>query len=158
MTYSMVSLFQQLTLGWYYFDIIMDIVAAKILIMFGLLILTLFAALLPLLCLMLTSHHKRRLRDGDENSATLCHKICFCDATSAGQNTNHECKVNFENGSMRTTTSETRRTKFRKKMLVSVLNCFAGGIFLGTSFIGLLPEIRECFEEFNIRWPDLASR
>ena len=136
----------------------MDIVAAKILIMFGLLILTLTAALLPLFCLMLTTRHKRRLRRNNLQSTSLCHKICLCVSASADSNSNHECKANLENGSVRTTNSENRRTKLRKKMLVSVLNCFAGGIFLGTSFIGLLPEIRECFEEFDIRWPDLASR
>ena len=31
--------------------------------------------------------------------------------------------------------------------IVCLLNCFAGGIFLGTSFLHLLPEVREGFEE-----------
>ena len=138
----------------------MDIVAAKILIIFGLLILTLAAALLPLFCLMLTTRHKRRSRHRQvDNIAneSLCHKLCFCGQFS-GDPASHECKPTLENGNVPMSSSEIRRTKSRKKMLVSVLNCMAGGIFLGTSFTGLLPEIRECFEEFNISWPDVGNR
>uniref|UniRef100_H2XY86 Uncharacterized protein n=1 Tax=Ciona intestinalis TaxID=7719 RepID=H2XY86_CIOIN len=42
-----------------------------------------------------------------------------------------------------------RKARQRNKLLMSVLNCFSGGIFLATSFLGLLPEIRESFETFS---------
>ena len=127
----------------------MEVLVAKILIMFGLLFLTLLAGLLPLLCLKLTSRNKRKLRQRNL-------KIC-CDDHDANSQC-PETKAMFQNGSALTQLTPPRRKKSRKKLVISILNCFAGGIFLGTSFIGLLPEIRECFEQFDIRWPSITSR
>ena len=124
---------------------------AKILIMFGLLFLTLLAALLPLLCLKLTTKHKRKTKQ---------RVVCGFDWCINYQSDHQyqESKAMVRNGSIGTTVSQNRRKKSRKNMIISILNCFAGGIFLGTSFIGLLPEIREKFETFDIRWPTLYSR
>jgi len=123
----------------------MEVLVAKILIIFGLLFSTLLAGLLPLLCLKLTDRRKLRRR-----------KFCCNDHDS-----NSDCpETKFmvhRNGSVHTEVLQTRRKKSRKKLVISILNCFAGGIFLGTSFIGLLPEIRECFDQFDIRWPSIYN-
>lgn len=38
------------------------------------------------------------------------------------------------------------------RMAVHLLNCFAGGLFLGTFLLGLLPEVREVFEGVLLRY------
>lgn len=48
--------------------------------------------------------------------------------------------------------SSMKINKRQSKRLLSCLNCFSGGIFLGTSLIGMLPEVREIFNAQNIGW------
>ena len=127
----------------------MDAVTTKILIIAGLLLMTLSAGLLPLFCLKLTTHLKRKSQKKKRNATnSLYHKLRFCTRSDSSA----------ENGDLKPSILEVRRSHFRKKMLLSVLNCFAGGIFLGTSFIGLLPEIRKGFSKADITWPDITNR
>ena len=124
----------------------MEVLVAKIFIIFGLLFSTLLAGLLPLLCLKLTDRRKLRR-----------HKFC-CNEYDSGSECSETNAMVHRNGSLQTEVAPTRQKKSRKKLVISILNCFAGGIFLGTSFIGLLPEIRECFEQFDIRWPAIYNK
>lgn len=131
----------------------MDAIITKILIIVGLLLTTLSAALLPLFCLKLTTRFKRKSR---HQKCPKCPKVCDCDEASIDVSTTK--KTTRENGNLKSLNLGIQRSRSRKKMLMSVLNCFAGGIFLGTSFIGLLPEIRNGFKEAKITWPELTHR
>ncbi|XP_076815946.1 zinc transporter ZIP3-like [Clavelina lepadiformis] len=123
----------------------MEILITKILIIFGLFFSTLLAALIPWLCM----RHIRRRRHRREKS--VWNRILRCFKRKQDQKEFND--IALENDIIRTTASQANRRKSRSKLILSSLNCFAGGIFLGTSFIGLLPEIREHFIAFNIQWP-----
>nr|CAB3266270.1 zinc transporter ZIP1 [Phallusia mammillata] len=133
----------------------MDVTTTKILIIFGLLILTLFAALLPLFCVQYSSLKRRRQRRSSEG---FWAKLFWCCNTGSGSK-NGDSPIPDDTGSKmsKSSSSSLTKRKSRSQRLMSALNCFAGGIFLGTSFIGLLPEIRDTFETFEIKWPQLSG-
>ena len=137
----------------------MDTTTTKVFVIIGLFLVTLLVSLLPLLCLKLTMHLKRKsLKQKRKASNSLFHKLLFCIGSAKKEPLSQENECAIGNDELKSSTAEIRKNRFRKKMLLSVLNCFAGGIFLGTSFIGLLPEIRKNFSKADITWPDLTSR
>ena len=36
----------------------------------------------------------------------------------------------------------------RSKLFLSLLNCFAGGVFLGVCFLDMIPDVNEKYEDF----------
>nr|CAB3266271.1 zinc transporter ZIP1 [Phallusia mammillata] len=132
----------------------MDVTTTKILIIFGLLILTLIAALLPFFFVQYFSIKRRRQRRSIDG---FWSKFFWCCNTGTGSE-NGDSPVPDDTSKMtKSTSSSFKKRKSRSKRLMSALNCFSGGIFLGTSFIGLLPEIRHGFETFEIKWPQLGG-
>ena len=125
----------------------MELDTVKILIIFALFILTLFAALLPLQCLKLTARIKSKKKGRKQDG---------CDGNIYNGPDCPESSLVAQNATVAPSSRRPRQKNKRKVLIMSVLNCFAGGIFLGTSFIELLPEIRKCFAQFDIRWPDLT--
>nr|XP_002124433.1 zinc transporter ZIP1 [Ciona intestinalis]XP_002124508.1 zinc transporter ZIP1 [Ciona intestinalis]XP_026692398.1 zinc transporter ZIP1 [Ciona intestinalis] len=124
----------------------MDVTATKVGIIFGLLATTLTAALLPYFCFRYSA---RKARSGRTKSKGICGSALCC--SKATEN----LESASSNGVVRSNSNHQIRQ--RNKLLMSVLNCFSGGIFLATSFLGLLPEIRESFETFSVTWPTRST-
>uniref|UniRef100_H2ZCZ0 Zinc transporter ZIP1 n=1 Tax=Ciona savignyi TaxID=51511 RepID=H2ZCZ0_CIOSA len=123
----------------------MDVTGTKIGIIFGLLATTLTASLLPYICFRYSVRKSKSGRGKSKKGVwtkVQCCKDVPAEPDTPGSNGISELKNN--------------QTKRKNKLMMSVLNCFSGGIFLGTSFLGLLPEIRENFDSFKITWPTLS--
>jgi len=133
----------------------MDVTGTKVLIIFGLLLSTFFASILPWIFVQYSLRKRRRQRrnkNASDGDLPLRKQLFWCCINELDKN---ETSI-VANGSVKSTASAKQR-KSRAKRAISGLNCFAGGIFLGTSFIGLLPEIGESFDSLQISWPKLAS-
>lgn len=146
----------------------MDLQSTKIAILFGLLISTSIAAMIPLVLMRKVEEaeaeenenkkKKRKTSGGLWFRIKNCFPCCrqkrsrllsrFSIKTSASMRSNgsgghaHDMQVHGK----------------KTTAVMSVLNCFAGGVFLGTCFLGLMPEVRETFDEAAIPWPTLISK
>ena len=104
----------------------MEVLETKLCILFALLGSCLTAALIPFLCFK--KREKRRFGDTVERQIRQGKKISAWKAKFKSQFKHHS------------------------QLMLSSLNCFAGGIFLCTSFIELLPEVRNNFKEYTVAW------
>ena len=107
----------------------MDIIQTKICILFALLISCLTAALIPFCCFKkhLKNQAKREIWQHVHGRRSLKNKPSVLEGIL-------------------------KPFKHNSALMLSSLNCFAGGIFLCTSFVELLPEVRHNFEEYKIAW------
>ena len=114
----------------------MDIIQTKICILFALLISCLTAALIPFCCF------KKHLRKQAKRE--------IWQHVHGGRRSLKSKPSVLE--------SILKPFKHNSALMLSSLNCFAGGIFLCTSFVELLPEVRHNFEEYKIAWSRSAGR
>lgn len=109
----------------------MDVIQTKICILFALLTSCLTAALIPFCCF------KKHLKKQTKREIWQ-HRRSLKSKPSALE-------------------SILKPFKHNSRLMLSSLNCFAGGIFLCTSFVELLPEVRHNFEEYSIAWSSSSS-
>lgn len=130
----------------------MQLVEIKICVMTGLLVTTFGAACLPLLIMW----RYVRSTQGDVKTSRLAkflqrlqHIAESCCFSRCGKTVNQQTD---EDGTS-TTMEDTDEKPKKNSQFLSLMNCFSGGVFLGTSFLALMPEIREIFDKVGIMWP-----
>jgi len=134
----------------------LSVVQVKVVIIISLFILTLLAALLPFFCVWQANKRKQQrqiyqLTNGRPSNSATGNDDGICGYFKRKTTINGRTPPpNARN--LRKRMSSLRFNKRQSKRLLSSLNCFSGGIFLGTALIGMLPEIQQFFNNYQIGW------
>nr|XP_039250757.1 zinc transporter ZIP1-like [Styela clava] len=138
----------------------MQLIVIKLCVIFGLLVLTFTAACLPLLFLIpFLGNNNDYMQSSTSGTALsqILYRIFPCFKRRREGKLSTSSDISDENGSAEKENQSKEGRGKKTTLFLDVMNCFSGGVFLGTSFLALMPEIREIFDEVGITWPQFYS-
>lgn len=133
----------------------MNLMTIKLLVIFGLLLVTTIAACLPLVLISPFMSKKKSSRHSRQGFHGLLTSACPCIKSRSEHD--RELSVEITDSGKDEKTGKNVLQGKKTVLFLSIMNCFSGGVFLGTCFLGLMPEVREIFDEVGIVWPKYES-